>query len=32
MSMMAAENAVAAMEGLRPPNVLNPEAASRIKV
>jgi glyoxylate reductase len=32
MSMMAAENAVAAMEGLRPPNVVNPEAASRIKV
>jgi glyoxylate reductase len=32
MSMMAAENSVAAMEGLRPPNVVNPEAASRIKV
>ena len=25
MSMMAAENAAAALEGLRPPNVLNPE-------
>ncbi|HTB11753.1 MAG TPA: D-glycerate dehydrogenase [Bryobacteraceae bacterium] len=31
MSMMAAENAVAAMEGRRPPNVVNPEAASRTK-
>jgi len=26
MSMMAAENAVAAVEGKRPPNLLNPEA------
>ena len=26
MSMMAAENAVAALEGRRPPNLLNPEA------
>jgi glyoxylate reductase len=26
MSMMAAENAVAAIEGRRPPNLLNPEA------
>jgi gluconate 2-dehydrogenase len=25
MSMMAAENAVAAIEGRRPPNLLNPE-------
>jgi len=25
MSMMAAENAVAALEGRRPPNLLNPE-------
>jgi hypothetical protein len=25
MSMMAAENAVAGMEGRRPPNLLNPE-------
>jgi lactate dehydrogenase-like 2-hydroxyacid dehydrogenase len=29
MSMMAAENAVEAIEGRRPPNLLNPEAASR---
>ncbi len=28
MSMMAAENAVAALEGKRPPNLLNPEAWS----
>jgi len=32
MSMMAAENAVAAIEGRRPPNLLNPEAASPIRV
>ena len=30
MSMMAAENAVAVMEGNRPPNLVNPEAASPI--
>jgi len=29
MSMMAAENAVAALEGRRPPNLLNPEAWER---
>lgn len=29
MSMMAAENALAALEGRRPPNLLNPEAVSR---
>src|SRR5580704_9857756 len=29
MSMMAAENAVAALEGRRPPNLLNPEAWKR---
>jgi glyoxylate reductase len=29
MSMMAAENAVAAMAGKRPPNLLNPEAADK---
>jgi glyoxylate reductase len=29
MSMMAAENAVAVIEGRRPPNLLNPEAASQ---
>ena len=29
MSMMAAENAVAALEGRRPPNLLNPEAGER---
>jgi lactate dehydrogenase-like 2-hydroxyacid dehydrogenase len=27
MSLMAAENALAALEGRRPPNLLNPEAA-----
>ena len=31
MSMMAAENAVAVLEGRRPPNALNPEAASRTR-
>ena len=31
MSMMAAENAVAAIEGRIPPNLLNPEAVSPIK-
>jgi len=31
MSMMAAENAVAALEGKRPPNLLNPEAAPPTK-
>jgi len=29
MSMMAAENAIAALEGQRPPNLLNPEAWER---
>src|ERR1035438_7192233 len=29
MSMMAAENAVAGMEGRRPPNLLNPEVWER---
>jgi lactate dehydrogenase-like 2-hydroxyacid dehydrogenase len=32
MSMMAAENAVEAIEGRRPPNLLNPEAASQTGV
>jgi glyoxylate reductase len=32
MSMMAAENAVAVIEGRRPPNLLNPEAASPITI
>jgi lactate dehydrogenase-like 2-hydroxyacid dehydrogenase len=31
MSMMAAENAVAVLEGRLPPNALNPEAASRTR-
>jgi len=30
MSMMAAENAVAALEGRRPPNLLNPQAWERL--
>ncbi len=31
MSMMAVENAVAVLQGLRPPNPLNPEAAASLK-
>ena len=32
MSMMAAENAVAGMEGRRPPNLLNPEVWEKGKL
>jgi lactate dehydrogenase-like 2-hydroxyacid dehydrogenase len=31
MSMMAAENAVAAIEGRRPPNLLNPELWEKLR-
>jgi len=30
MSMMAAQNAVAALEGKRPPNLVNPELWTRL--